>query len=140
MTLAILLDVVGREGWQHRVFHVLAIERSLVERMHGPVDAQRRRGAGDEEQIAAASSHERAEPGFQPGRSLPRRCVCGDGVVQGLDEAVDVLLHASEIIRDSPAKRCRLPGLRPEGAGSHHSRVLMVVGAGRIPRIAVRRD
>ena len=66
MTVAILLDVVRRQGGQHRVLDVLTVEQALFQRLYCSVDAERRRGAGHEEEVAAASGHERAEPGFQP--------------------------------------------------------------------------
>jgi hypothetical protein len=48
---------------------------------------------------------------------VPRSCVGSRRVVQRLDKAIDVLLHASAIIRDSapPVHGCRACGPRAPG-------------------------
>ena len=65
----------GGSDRHDRFLDVLAVERALVEPVHAAVDADRRRRAGDEQQIAAAAVGHQPEPLLESrrGTTLRRR-------------------------------------------------------------------
>jgi hypothetical protein len=59
---------VRRERGQHRVLDVDAVERPFRQRAYLSLDADRRRRAGDEEQVAATRARQDPQPGFKTTR------------------------------------------------------------------------
>ena len=75
---AVLLPRVGQQHRQHRFLDVVAVERSRVQPEDAPIDANRGRGAGDEQQIAAAAVCHQTEPLLESRRGISfgwRRCL-----------------------------------------------------------------
>ncbi len=63
----------GASAGQHRLLDVEAVERPFGERDDLAVDANRRRRAGDEQQIAAVARGQQAEPALEPAAVADRR-------------------------------------------------------------------
>ena len=71
----VLLLCMGQQDRQHRFLYVVAVKRARVEPEYAAVDANRRRGAGDEQQIAATAVGHQPEPLLESrrGTTLRRR-------------------------------------------------------------------
>ena len=90
--LAILPPRVRRQRRQHRLLDVEAVERPFGERDDLAVDANRRRRAGHEQQVAAVARGQQPQPPFEPA-AVPhrRRQARLDSRMQLEDQALDVV-------------------------------------------------
>jgi hypothetical protein len=61
---------VRRQRREHRPLDLAALERPLVQPLDLPVETQRRRAAGDQQQVGRLPAHHDLEPPLEPGRVL----------------------------------------------------------------------